>query len=193
MLLDSAAAAWPFITNQAFKIQLGLVAHDNVALPTPAVVFKGGMRIRFKDLFPGDLLDHLEEYHVEAIRIGREIKAQRGLVTPNFNHVTKLTTTFFQKIIQKDDFLGLPRATRIVRFGAPPVAGLDSATVFVDLEDSIKWIDQVQTNIEYELAVIDSKRVLWMTLFSAVAAGCAAVLSAAALIVGILTWLATHS
>lgn len=78
----------------------------------------------------------------------------------------------FNRIRSRDDVLTVARGTRILRFGAGEVWGIDPSAQDAQLEDTIAWMDRVIENIEQVLDVIDRKRVLWWT---AIAAGFAAV------------------
>jgi hypothetical protein len=148
------------------------------------------MKVRVRELFVGDLIDHLESFQIAAIELGRELRARRnkmGLV--NTDGLATSVQELFQLIRSKDSYIGTTRATRILRHRAKPVWGLDPSADRPDLENAIAWVDTVEENLDRELQLVDSKRVLWMTLFSAVCAAVAAVFAVIAVILGILTLL----
>ena len=144
------------------------------------------VKIRFRELFAGDLIDHLEHFQVVATELGRELRAKRnqmGLV--NMDGLASSVRGLFQLIRNKEDFIGKTRATRVLRHGAKPVFGLDPSADRPDLEQAIIWVDTVEENIATELQNVDAKRILWITAFSAFCSAIAAVFGVVAVIVGL--------
>jgi hypothetical protein len=84
------------------------------------------MKVRVRELFVGDLIDHLESFQIAAIELARELRAKRnqtGLV--DTDGLAKSVQGLFQLIRNKDSYIGTTRATRILRHRAKPVWGLD--------------------------------------------------------------------
>src|SRR5262245_41899055 len=105
------------------------------------------MKVRFRELFAGDLIDHLESFQISALQLGRELRAKRsqmGLV--DMDGLANSVRGLFQLIRNKDSYIGEARATRILRYRAKPVWGLDPSADRPDLENAIAWVDTVQEN-----------------------------------------------
>jgi hypothetical protein len=86
---------------------------------------------------------------------------------------------------QKRDVLGEPRVTRILLTNLPNPLGPPLAQDVSANGVPERWASGVLVNIEHELDLIDQKRTLWMTAFSAFCAMIAAVVGVGALIVGL--------
>jgi hypothetical protein len=131
------------------------------------------MRRFWSELFPGRLLEVLEELHTEALELMRELRARRNPMQLNpVDELALRAQKLFAKIRSRDDVLTVARGTRILRLGAGEVWGIDPSVQTPKLEDTIAWMDRVIENMEHVMDVIDRKRVLWWT---AIAAGFAAI------------------
>lgn len=130
------------------------------------------------ELFPGDLVEHLEFLHSEALDLMRRLRAKRNQMQLSPGDALRdEAQEFFKRVRDKDDILTVARGTRILRFGAGEVWGLDPSADRPSLENSIAWVDRVIQNIEEVLDTIDRKRILWWTL---IAAGAAAIVASLA-------------
>jgi hypothetical protein len=134
------------------------------------------MTDRFRELWEPDAKENLEFFHKEALELARVLRARRdehGRLDENqLKHDMR---TFFNRIREKEDLIGVVRATRLLRHGAMPVFGIDLSARIPNLETAIAWLDKVVENIEHELDVIDRKRILWLTAGAAVGAAIAAI------------------
>ena len=134
------------------------------------------MKRFWSELFPGDLIDTLEFMHLEALDLMRRLRARRNQMHLDpIDYLRDEAQTFFQRVREKDDILTVARGTRILRFGAGEVWGLDPSAERPKLEETIAWVDRVIENIEDVLDTIDRKRILWWTLIAAATAATAAV------------------
>jgi hypothetical protein len=134
------------------------------------------MTDRFRELWEPDAKENLEFFHKEALELARVLRARRdehGRLDENqLKHDMR---TFFNRIREKEDLIGVVRGTRLPRHGALPVFGIDLSARIPNLETAIAWLDKVVENIEHELDVIDCKRILWLTAGAAVGAAIAAI------------------
>ena len=95
----------------------------------------------------------------------------------------------FKMVEDETDNLGDIRVIRILRKQTPGIFGIDASAPDLKIEDAVMVAIQIASNCQDELDAIDDKRVLWMTGFSAVAAGAAAILAAVSVLIGIGSWL----
>jgi hypothetical protein len=125
----------------------------------------------------------LETLQAEAILFADQLRAQRNALNfYDFDKGTQDVQNFFRKVKSHEQGLGSARMVRILRHQTPAVRGLDkNKSTEADLEQNISWVEAVQTNLEYELEVIDRKRTLILTVASVVAASAAAIASVVAL------------
>jgi hypothetical protein len=145
------------------------------------------MKGRFRELLPGDVEDTLEFLRDAALHLARVLRSERPIhETPDtVADVERRTREFFARVREKDDVLGVPRGTRILRHGAKLVPALDNIWGDSTLEASIAWLDRVVENIEHELDVIDRRRILWMTLAAAVFAALAVLVGIGAIVISL--------
>lgn len=130
-----------------------------------------------KELFPSDQIETLEFLHSEALSLTRQLRARRNSMGLNPVTVAEEAQMLVNRVRGKDDILGVAVGTRILRFGAGTVWGLDPSADRPDLERTIAWVDRVIQNIEEVLETIDRKRILWWTLVAALTAALAAIFS----------------
>ena len=127
-------------------------------------------------------MDNLEYLRDHVLSLGRELRAKRsamGLV--DMDGLAKTAQKLVKCLNEKETILGLPRITRILRHRAgASVWGISPAAKHPDIESTIEWLDQVVENVESELDAVDKKRIMWLTVFSAL-------ISALALLVAIIT------
>ena len=125
-------------------------------------------------MFPGDLEDQLEFLHEAALELGRRTRARRnwGGLNPE-DELAKDVQQFFVRVREKDDLIGVHRGTRILRFDADPVFGLDPSAQRGTVENAAEWIDLVVSNIETIIDVIDRKRAMWFTFAGTILAAIA--------------------
>src|SRR6266480_4781635 len=134
------------------------------------------MTDRFRELWQSDAKENLEFFHKEALELARDLRARRDeSARVDMDRLANDVQTFFNRIREKDELLGMVRGTRLLRHGALPVYGLDKSARVVDLEAAIAWLDKVVENIEHELDVIERRRILWLTAAAAVGAAIAAI------------------
>jgi hypothetical protein len=133
------------------------------------------MKRIWRELFPGNLVTVLEELHVEALSLMRRLRARRNpMDLQPVQELAEEAQRFFNHVRERDGVLTVARGTRVLRFGAGQVWGIDPSARGPSLEDTISWMDRVIENLEHVLDVIDRKRILWWTLIAAVAAAIAA-------------------
>ena len=124
-----------------------------------------------------DVIAVLEFLRDESLARAREL---RGVGTRfGAQQLAEIAQRFVDRVNQREGLFGLPRITRILRHRAGFVLGLSPAGEY-DLRTTTEWFDQVVENIEAELEIIDRKRVMWLTV-------CSAVLAAIAVLVGTAT------
>lgn len=129
--------------------------------------------MRFLSIFAHRILTGLLD---DAALLVRDLKTMRspiGLVDPDAS-ATKLQS-FCASVESKQGVLGSVRVTRILRLDVPAVRGIDrSKAIDPNLEEAILWAEVVFKNIDNELRRIESRRVLWLTFFAAIASVLAA-------------------
>jgi hypothetical protein len=138
------------------------------------------------ELRPGsDVVANLKFLREQALAGAREWRGKdnaMGLV--GVDALAETAQKFVVRVNEKENLLGLPRVTRILRHRAGFVWGL-SPSAGPDPEATINWLDQVVENIESELSVIDRERVMWLTVASAALAALAVLVGVAAIGVSI--------
>lgn len=138
------------------------------------------------EMFPDDLEEQLEFLHEEALKLGRALRARRNemILSPE-DFLAISVQTYFNRVREKDDIIGVHTGTRILRHGAGEVYGLDRSARHGDIEKAAEWTDRVVENIEDLLVIIDRKRARWMNLCSTISAASAAILAFVGVVIGV--------
>jgi len=125
----------------------------------------------------------LEKLQVEAIHFAQDLRSRRDpLDLTDFERDTKDLMKFHKEVNAHRETLGDTRIVRILRHNTPAVRGLDkNKAAEPNLEDCIRCVEGILTNIEHELEVIERRMIFILTVAAVVAATAAAIASVIAL------------